>query len=150
MLEGNDTMTTKPTAIPGNYTIVKGFRSGYLGRIAQLHGEYYEKAWGSGPGFEAVMARELCDFCEQYDARRDLLLTAHIDGKLVGCIAIVGTQDERPGEARLRWFLLEEGYQGAGHRPRVAESSAGLLPGAEISHRLPLDCHRSSRIMASV
>lgn len=96
------------------YTIVDGFRTGYLGRIAAMHGEYYEKEWGSGPGFEAMMARELCDFYDAYDPARDLLLTAHVDGVLVGSIAILGTQTERPGEARLRWFLLDERYQGRG------------------------------------
>lgn len=96
------------------YGVIEGFFPGYLGRIAQMHGEYYEKAWGSGPGFEALMARELCDFCQRYTPDRDLLLTAHVGGTLVGCIAIDGTQSERPGMARLRWYLLDEEYQGRG------------------------------------
>lgn len=99
---------------PSTVTYVEGFEPGYLGRIAQMHGEYYAKAWGSGAGFEAIMARELCDFCERYNSERDLLLTAHIDGVLVGCIAIDGTQSERPGLARLRWYLLDETHQGLG------------------------------------
>jgi GNAT superfamily N-acetyltransferase len=96
------------------FSAVEGFRPGYIGRIAQMHGEYYAKVWGSGPEFEAIMARELCDFCERYDRNRDLLLTAHIDGALVGSIAIDGTQSERPGQARLRWYLLDEAHQGRG------------------------------------
>lgn len=93
--------------------LIEGFRPGYLGRIAQMHGEYYAVAWGAGTGFEALQARELCDFHDAYDPGRDLLLTAHIQGKLVGSIAIDGSVGEHPG-VRLRWFLLEEAYQGLG------------------------------------
>lgn len=106
-------MTTQTIAGEG-ITYCEGFEPGYLGRIAQMHGEYYAKVWGSGPGFEAQMARELCDFCDHYDSAQDLLLTAHHDGKLIGSIAVVGTQSERPGEARVRWVLLDEGYHGRG------------------------------------
>jgi GNAT superfamily N-acetyltransferase len=93
--------------------VVEGFLPGYLGRITQMHGEYYAKAWGSGPAFEMVMARELCDFYEDYTPNRDLLLTAHVDGKLVGSIVVDGSEKERPG-ARLRWYIVDEGYQGKG------------------------------------
>jgi GNAT superfamily N-acetyltransferase len=107
---------TVPPVVPAAPAVryVEGFEPGYLGRIAQMHGEYYAKVWGSGAGFEAIMAHELCEFFDRYDITRDLLLTAHVDGVLAGCIAIDGTQAERPGLARLRWFILEESYQGHG------------------------------------
>jgi GNAT superfamily N-acetyltransferase len=94
-------------------TYVAGFQPGFLGRIAQMHGEYYAKVWGSGVPFEAQMAHELYEFSETYDPERDLLLTAHVDGLLVGSIAINGSQAERPG-AQLRWYILTEEYQGRG------------------------------------
>lgn len=95
-------------------TYIEGFEPGYLGRIAQMHGEYYASAWGSGAGFEVIQARELCEFFERYDPKRDLLYTAHAGGRLVGSVAIDGTQEERPGLARLRWFIVEPGYHGKG------------------------------------
>jgi GNAT superfamily N-acetyltransferase len=95
-------------------TYVEGFEPGYLGRITQMHGEYYAKAWGAGPEFEAQTAHEIAEFCEHYNPGQDLLLTAHLAGELVGSIAILGTQSEYPGQARLRWFLLEETVQGQG------------------------------------
>jgi len=103
--------------------LIAGFQPGFLGRISQMHGEYYAKAWGSGPGFEALMARELGEFFERYDPARDLLLTAHVEGQLVGSIAIDGSQEERPGEARLRWFLLDEAFQGRGIGRHMLERS---------------------------
>ena len=90
--------------------IVTGFHPGYLGRIAEMHGVYYAEVWGSGPAFEALMAR-------------DLLLTAHADGLLVSSIAIDGSQPERPGAARLRWFLTEPAYQGRGIGRRLFEQA---------------------------
>lgn len=91
----------------------EGFRPGYIGRIAQMHGEYYAVEWGSGLEFEALMAREIVDFYEDYRPERDLLLTAHCGNVLVGCIAVEGAQTERAG-ARLRWYLLMPEYHGQG------------------------------------
>lgn len=102
-------VTMTHSALPSTVLSVEGFEPGYLGRIAHMHGEYYATAWGAGVEFEALMAQEIAEFYEHYHSERDLLLTAHIAGGLVGCIAVLGTLSERPGEARLRWFLLEEG-----------------------------------------
>ena len=118
------TMTVPRHSSTVNY--VEGFEPGYLGQIAQLHGEYYAKVWGSGAGFEAIMARELSEFCERYTTGRDLLITAHVEGALVGCIAIDGTQSERPGVARLRWYLLDERHQGKGIGTKLLNSAVGF------------------------
>lgn len=106
-------MTSEPTITHPGVSYREGFQPGFLGRIAQLHGEYYARAWGSGVPFEAQMARELCDFSEAYDPGRDLLLTAHLDGLLVGSIAINRSQSESSG-AQLRWYIIAEGYHGRG------------------------------------
>jgi GNAT superfamily N-acetyltransferase len=107
--------------------IVSGFRPGYLGCIAQMHGLYYAGAWGSGPGFEALMARDLADFHDGYDPRRDLLLTAHVGGRLVSSIAVDGgSRAERPDAARLRWFLTEPEYQGRGIGSRLLRGALGF------------------------
>jgi GNAT superfamily N-acetyltransferase len=106
--------------------IVSGFRPGYLGRIAQMHGEFYAGAWGSGTGFEALMARELADFYEGYDPAQDLLLTAHVGGRLVSSIAVNGSRSERTDAARLRWFLTESAHQGRGIGSRLLRQALGF------------------------
>ncbi len=93
---------------------VRGFQPGYFGNIARMHGEYYADVWGSGVAFEMLMAQEIIEWWERFDAERDLLLTAHVDGMLAGSIAIDGSQKERSGWARLRWFLLDPRFQGHG------------------------------------
>ena len=91
-----------------------GYGPGVIGRIAELHGRYYAVAWGSGAGFEIVVAREFCDFVEKYDVARDLLLTAHRDGAMIGSIAMVGERPAKRAEARLRWFIVDPAHQGRG------------------------------------
>jgi GNAT superfamily N-acetyltransferase len=94
-----------------NPEFIEGYRPGYLGRVAEMHGVYYATAWGSGAEFEGMMAQEMREFFAHYQEGRDLFLTAHLDGHLVGSIAIDGTQTERAG-ARLRWVIVDEAYQG--------------------------------------
>jgi ribosomal protein S18 acetylase RimI-like enzyme len=98
----------------GAVTYEEGFRPGYLGRMIQMQGEYYDVVWAvPGHNFECMMARQMCDFHNAYVPGRDLLLTAHVGGVMAGHIAVVGFQVERPG-ARLRWFHIDEKYRGHG------------------------------------
>ena len=92
---------------------VEGYRPGALGRIAEMHGVYYAQAWGSGAEFEGMMAQEMREFLAHHQEGRDLLLTAWIDGRVVGSIAVEGSQTERRG-ARLRWVIVDEACQGRG------------------------------------
>ncbi|WNG28043.1 GNAT family N-acetyltransferase [Cystobacter fuscus] len=111
---GDEHMSTEHTSTAYVGTeYVEGYRPGLLGRIAELHGIYYAKAWGSGAEFEGMMAQELREFLAHYQAGRDLLLTAHLDGRLVGSIAVAGSKTDQPG-ARLRWVIVEEAYHGRG------------------------------------
>lgn len=42
--------------------IVTGFRPGMIGRITQMHGEYYAKHYGFGHFFESKVASGLAEF----------------------------------------------------------------------------------------
>ena len=101
------------TATMNTVEYVEGYRPGTLGRIAEMHGVYYAGAWGSGAEFEGMMAQEMREFLAHYREGRDLLLTAQIDGRVVGSIAVEGSETERPG-ARLRWVIVDESAQGRG------------------------------------
>ena len=91
----------------------RGYEPGLIGRVAELHGRYYAVAWGVGAAFEIMMARDLCDFIEHYDPRRDLVLSAFVGEVLIGSISILGEKAGAEG-AQLRFFLVDPLYQGRG------------------------------------
>lgn len=91
----------------------EGYEPGFIGRIAELHGRYYARVWGAGAPFEALVSRDLCAFLEGYDPERDLALSAHLDGRMVGGIAIVGSPYPA-GAAQLRFFIVDPAHHGRG------------------------------------
>ncbi len=92
--------------------VVEGYTSGCIGRIAQLHAQYYSAASNFGVAFEAKVARELADFCVAYVPGRDgLWLARH--AQVEGSIAIDGSHAATEG-AHLRWFITSEALRGQG------------------------------------
>lgn len=99
-------------------SIRTGYTPGCIGRIAQLHATYYAEASGFGVTFEAKVARELADFCHNFDSNRDGLWLIDCDGSIEGAIAIDGTKAGSEG-AHLRWFITSEVVQGQGYGKRL-------------------------------
>lgn len=102
---------------------------GALGRIVELHGRYYARHWGLGPAFEAEVARELGEFAARLDPRRDGLWVAVRGDAVLGAIAIDGRE---PPAARLRWFILDEGAQGAGIGRRLLDTALDFCRGTGV------------------
>lgn len=98
--------------------IVSGYRTGMIGRITEMHGTYYAKNYGFGHFFEAKVASGLAEFSERlHDQNNNICLAIHND-QIIGSVAIDG-QDLGNNEAHLRWFILENGYQGSGIGKRL-------------------------------
>lgn len=97
------------------YTIVKDYFPGAIGRVAELHGDFYHRHWGFGLFFEAKVAKELAAFFSRYDDSRDGFWAVVKKGRLEGAIVIDG-QDATGEGAHLRWFIVSDGLrsQGAG------------------------------------
>ena len=93
--------------------IHRGYEPGLIGRVGELHGRYYAVAWGSGAPFEMLITREFCEFIEHYDPENDLVLSAHIDGVMVGSISMLG-QKQGPDGVQLRFFIVDPAYHGRG------------------------------------
>lgn len=90
---------------------VTGYRPGVLGRIVELHGTYYAREWGMGLYFEAKVATEFAAFLQRI-AEGDGIWVALVDGMVAGSIVIDGHFPD--GDARLRWFILDDAYRGLG------------------------------------
>lgn len=104
--------------------IRRGYEPGLIGRVGELHGRYYATAWGSGAPFEILLTREFCDFIESYEPAKDLVLSAHIGGVLVGSISMLGRKPG-PGEAQLRFFIVDPAYHGWGAGKALLASALG-------------------------
>jgi GNAT superfamily N-acetyltransferase len=89
------------------------YEPGVIGRIGELHGRIYADAWGTGAPFEILTLRMLIDYFEHYDPDRDLFLSAHADGTIVGSLAIDGHTTE-PHEARIRAVIVDPCHRGQG------------------------------------
>ena len=106
-------MTEPQNAAPASVEFRRGYQPGLIGRVGELHGRYYAAAWGVGAAFEIMMTREFCEFIEHYDPDRDIVVSAHLGGVLIGSISIVGER-AGTGRAQLRFFLVDPKYQGHG------------------------------------
>jgi len=96
-----------------NTITLHSYRPGILGEVVRHHGIYYLKHWDFDIRFETQVARELAEFISQLDPARDGFWWAAEDDKFVGAIAVDGTSTAE-GQARLRWFIVPEEFQGKG------------------------------------
>ena len=105
-----------------DFAIVNGYRPGAIGRVAQLHGEYYHRQAGFGLFFEAKVATELAAFLSRYDDTRDGFWTVEAKGCVEGAIVIDG-QDAQGEGAHLRWFIVSDALRGGGAGNRLLETA---------------------------
>ncbi len=80
-----------------------------IGRLIELHGRWYARHWGLGPGFEAQVAEGLGDFARHLPHPDSGLWVAVQGGQVMGGIVIDG---RAAPDARLRWFILDEPARG--------------------------------------
>lgn len=101
------------TVVNKNIEIVSGYRAGMIGRIAEMHGNYYSKNYGFGHFFEGKVASSLAEFSERVHQECNNIWLAIYNDQIVGSIAIDG-QDLGNNEAHLRWFILDDQCRGSG------------------------------------
>jgi GNAT superfamily N-acetyltransferase len=92
---------------------------GDVGAIVSLHGLLYAREYGFDVTFEAYVAEPLAEFVKAKRSR-DRIWLAEQDGKLVGCIAIVGVSD---AVAQLRWYLVDPSARGQGLGKRLLDEA---------------------------
>lgn len=98
--------------------ILKGYIPGAIGRMAELHANYYSENWGFGLFFEAKVAMEMSEFLCRFDTTRDGFWTLLKNDRIEGGVAIDGMRAERTG-AHLRWFILSQEVRGRGFGNRL-------------------------------
>jgi GNAT superfamily N-acetyltransferase len=88
-------------------------RPGDVGWIQQRHGVVYAEEYDLDKHFEALIARILADFLDNYDAARERCWIAEREGEKLGTISIVKDSKD-PDAARIRLLLVEPAARGLG------------------------------------
>jgi GNAT superfamily N-acetyltransferase len=105
--------------------IIRGYSPGSIGRVAELHGTYYQQHWGFGLFFEAKVASELASFLSRYNEQRDGFWTASVAGNIEGSITIDGSHAAVEG-AHLRWFIMSDALRGEGIGNQLMRTAIGF------------------------
>lgn len=102
--------------------VLRPHAPGDMGWVVTRHAALYGAEYGWSAGIEAVTARVVADFLDNFDPARERCWIAERDGERLGCVFLVTEAD---GVARLRLLLLEPAARGLGLGKRlVAECLA--------------------------
>jgi DNA-binding MarR family transcriptional regulator/N-acetylglutamate synthase-like GNAT family acetyltransferase len=110
---------------PSAIAIENGYRPGIIGRCSEMHGRYYARTVGFDHFFEGRVAAGIAEFAGRLDRPVNQIWAAMDGEKIVGTAAIDG-EDLGNNTAHLRWFIMEDGYRGAGIGKRLLDEAVSF------------------------
>ncbi|WP_227317516.1 bifunctional helix-turn-helix transcriptional regulator/GNAT family N-acetyltransferase [Cedecea davisae] len=115
-----------------SFKIVTGYHPGMIGRVAEMHGNYYAREHNFGLFFEGKVASGLVEFTGRLDKACNQIWLAVANERIVGSVAIDG-EDLGNNAAHLRWFILDDGCRGSGVGRRLMAEAMNFCDGQGFS-----------------
>ncbi|WP_406079732.1 GNAT family N-acetyltransferase [Streptomyces zaomyceticus] len=104
-----------------NVVIRAADRPGDLGWVVMAHGEIYDRQFGWGADFEALVSRIVADYATGHSPASEAAWVGEVDGERAGCVLLVA--DDKPQVAKLRVLLVTPTARGLGLGTRLVEES---------------------------
>lgn len=109
LLEGSESHHLSPEIYE-----LRSHRAGDLGWIVSAHGALYAEEYGFNNQFEALVARIIADFVDNYDEHRERCWIAERNGERVGSVLLVKHPEMPDRVAKLRLLLVKAEARGLG------------------------------------
>ena len=116
----------EPQASTGEVTL-RAHRPGDMGWVVERHALLYQREYGWGALFEALVADIVAKFLRELDAKRERCWIAERSRERVGSAFVV---KENRSTAKLRLLLIEPEVRGAGLGKRLVEECIAFSRGA--------------------
>ncbi|MEH7453920.1 bifunctional helix-turn-helix transcriptional regulator/GNAT family N-acetyltransferase [Gottfriedia acidiceleris] len=108
---------------------IRPFKPGDVGYVAYIHGKIYSTTYQFGRVFEYYVMKGLSEFL--LNPNEGELWVAEVNGEIVGSIAITKANES---VAQLRWFVLDEKYQGLGIGKKLIETALNFCKENQFAH----------------